>query len=121
MRVTPRKDVFFGNVRGSAGEERVESAQELLVHGSDGHDLKTNRQVLSQCARVAKAVIGRKRTGHGDTRHVFPTHSIRCDDGGQRRIDTAAQPQKHPAEAALLNIVPCPQNESFVDRLALIG
>ena len=54
------------------------------------------------------------------TTFSLPTRVGR-DDGGKRRIDTAAQSQQHAPEAAFADVVAGAEDQSFVHGLALVG
>ena len=89
-------------------------------------DLRTaNSQILGQGLRIHQTTLARKLTGQGHPQHLVRTERLGRNHGGQRTVDSSAQPEHDLPKATFVQIIFRSQNERpkhllllpFPDRL----
>ena len=94
-----------------AGQRRLEGAHDVR----DRQCQRTDAEARGQRQRIVDAALAGKGRRHQHSEDVIAAERFRRNDGGQRRVDAAGEPEQHVAEAALARIVGGAEHECAED------
>ena len=114
-------DVFLGLVGFPAREERRQHCIERIHRRLDPYRLVADAEQARAFRRVLEGGLRGVAGRHGDAEDPVSAQRIDGDGGGQRRIDSAGEPDQHAGEAVLIDIVAQAHRHGAIGRGVAVG